>query len=115
MPVVVGIGLAGGFFSALFGVGGGLVVVPLLILLAGFSGHAATATSLAVIAFTAVVGVASYGVLGEVEWRDAAIVGLPAVVGTVAGTALQQRVASRMLLYLFAAFMVGMAVVLILE
>ena len=58
---------------------------------------------------------AAYGVLGEIEWRDAAIVGLPAVVGTVAGTALQQRVASRMLLYLLAAFMVGVAIVLILE
>jgi uncharacterized membrane protein YfcA len=115
VPVVVGIGLAGGFFSALFGVGGGLVVVPLLILLAGFGGHTATATSLAVIGFTAVVGAAAYGVFGEVEWRDAAIVGLPAVAGTVAGTALQQRVASRMLLYLFAAFMIGVAVVLVLE
>jgi uncharacterized membrane protein YfcA len=106
MPVLVGIGLAGGFFSALFGVGGGLVIVPLLILFAGFRGHSATATSLAVIAFTAV---------GEVEWRDAAIVGLPAVAGTLIGTTLQQRIASRTLLYLFAAFMAAVAVVLFLE
>jgi uncharacterized membrane protein YfcA len=115
MPVLVGIGLAGGFFSALFGVGGGLVIVPLLILFAGFRGHSATATSLAVIAFTAVVGVAAYGILGEVEWRDAAIVGLPAVAGTLIGTTLQQRIASRTLLYLFAAFMAAVAVVLFLE
>jgi uncharacterized membrane protein YfcA len=115
MPVLVGIGLVGGLFSALFGVGGGLVVVPLLILFAGFDGHEATATSLAVIAFTAAVGVVVYGVLGEVHWRDAALVGLPAVAGTVLGTALQQRVASRTLLYLFAGFIVVVAVVLFLK
>jgi uncharacterized protein len=115
MPILVGIGLTGGFFSALFGVGGGLVIVPLLILFAGFDGHEATATSLAVIAFTAVVGATTYGVLGEVAWRDAAIVGLPAIAGAVIGTALQQRVASRTLLYFFAAFIVAVAIVLFLE
>jgi uncharacterized protein len=115
MPTLVGIGIAGGFFSALFGVGGGLVIVPLLILLAGFGGHAATATSLAVIAFTAVVGTATYGVLGEIAWGEAAAVGLPAVIGTLAATAVQQRVTSRNLLLLFAAFLVAVAVVLFLE
>src|SRR5918992_950579 len=115
MPILVGIGLAGGFFSALFGVGGGLVVVPLLILFAGFGGREATATSLAVIAFTAVVGAATYGGLGEVEWGDAAVVGLPAVAGTLVGTTLQQRVGSRTLLYLFATFILAVAVALFLE
>ena len=115
MPVLVGIGLAGGFFSALFGVGGGLVIVPLLVLTARFDAHEATATSLAVIAFTAVVGTATYGALGEVEWGDAAAVGLPAVLGTLAATAIQQRVSSRTLLLLFAAFLVAVAVVLFLE
>ena len=115
MPVLVAIGLAGGLFSALFGVGGGLIVVPLLILAAGFGGHAATGTSLAVIAFTAVVGAATFGALGEVVWRDAALVGIPAVGGTVIGTALQQRIASRTLLYLFAAFIVAVAVLLVFE
>jgi uncharacterized protein len=114
-PVLAAIGLAGGLFSALFGVGGGLVVVPLLILFARFGGHEATGTSLAVIAFTAAIGAATYGGLGEVEWGKAAVVGLPAVVGTLAGTALQQRLTSRALLYLFAAFILGVAIALFLE
>jgi uncharacterized membrane protein YfcA len=109
------IGLVGGLFSALFGVGGGIVVVPLLILLVGFGGRSATATSLAVIAFTAVVGAATYGGLGEVEWAEAAVVGIPAVAGTVLGTALQQRIASRTLLYLFAALLVATSAALFLE
>ena len=115
MPVVVGIGLAGGFFSALFGVGGGIVVVPLLVLLMHFSGHHATATSLAVIGFTAVFGAATYGALGDVHVGDAALIGLPAVLGTVAGTWLQQRVASRTLLVLFAVFLVLVALRLVTE
>ena len=50
---LVAIGLAAGVFSAFFGVGGGIVVVPLLILVAGLSEREATATSLAAIVITA--------------------------------------------------------------
>jgi uncharacterized membrane protein YfcA len=110
-----GIGLAAGFFSALFGVGGGLIVVPLLILLAGFESHEATGTSLAVIGFTAVVGAAAFASIGEVHWRDAAVVGLPAMAGALGGTWLQQRVNSRLLAYLFAVFVLAVAVALFLE
>jgi uncharacterized membrane protein YfcA len=110
-----GIGLAGGLFSALFGVGGGGIVVPLLVLVAGFDPKAATGTSLAAIGLTAVFGVASFSVLGEVDWGYAAMVGLPAVFGTLAGTWLQQRVSSRLLLGLFAVFLVVIAVRLFLQ
>jgi uncharacterized membrane protein YfcA len=110
-----GIGLAAGFFSALFGVGGGLIVVPLLILLAGFESHEATGTSLAVIGFTAVVGAAAFASIGEVHWRDAAVVGIPALAGALVGTWLQQRVNSRLLAYLFAVFVLAVAVALFLE
>ena len=113
--VFAGIGLVGGFFSALFGVGGGIVVVPLLILFAGFDGKVATGTSLAVIGFTAVFGVAAFSTLGEVEWGEAALVGIPAMAGTVAGTWLQRRVSSRLLVVLFAVFLVAVAVRLALE
>lgn len=113
--VLGGIGLAGGFFSALFGVGGGLIIVPLLILLAGFDSHEATGTSLAVIGVTAVVGAAAFASIGEVQWRDAAVVGIPAMGGALVGTWLQQHVNSRHLAHLFAAFVLTVAVVLFLE
>ncbi len=115
LPVLVGIGLAGGFFSALFGVGGGIVVVPLLILLAGFDGKPATGTSLVVIGFAAVFGVIAFSVGGRVEWHEAALVGLPAMLGTVAGTWLQQRISSRLLVVLFAVLLVAVAVELLLQ
>jgi uncharacterized protein len=108
--ILAGIGVAAGFFSALFGVGGGVIIVPLLILLVGFSERTATGTSLVVIGFTALFGVISFGALGEVAWPEAAMVGIPAMVGTLAGTWLQQRLSSRALSVGFAAFIVAVAV-----
>jgi uncharacterized protein len=113
--VFAGIGLAAGFFSALFGVGGGIVIVPLLVLLAGFGATEATATSLAAICITALFGMISFGVLGEVSWVDAVVVGLPAVAGTLAGTSLQRRVSSRLLVGLFSLLLLGIAIRLLVE
>ena len=61
------IGLAAGLFSALFGVGGGIVIVPLLLLFAHFEARPATATSLAAIGIISTVGVVSYALRGEVK------------------------------------------------
>lgn len=110
-----GIGLVSGFFAALFGVGGGIVVVPLLILLAGFDGKRATGTSLAAIGITAVFGAASYTILGEIDWARAAQVGIPAIAGALLGVRLQQQLSSRILVLLFSAFLVAVAVLLLLE
>ena len=107
------IGLVAGFFSALFGVGGGLVMVPLLILLFGFPERAAMATSLAAIGVIASVGVISYGLRGEVDPAAAAVVGLPAAVGAIVGTGIQQRVTGRALGLGFAAFLVVVGVLLL--
>jgi uncharacterized membrane protein YfcA len=115
VPTYVGIGIAAGFFGGLFGVGGGIIVVPLLIALAGFTSKEATATSLAAIGYTALFGALVFGLLGHVVWRDAVLVGLPAMVGAVAGIALQARVSTRGLTYLFALFLVAVAVRLALE
>ena len=111
----VGIGVAAGVFSALFGVGGGGIVVPLLILLAHFGSKPATGTSLAAIGLTALAGAVSFTTLGEVQWGYAALVGVPALVGTGVGTWLQQRISSRLLTALFAAFLVAVAVGLFFE
>lgn len=113
MPRLILIGLVAGFFSALFGVGGGIVLVPLLILLARFSERPAMATSLAAIGVTALAGAVAYAVLGRVDPALAALVGIPAAVGAVLGTALQQRLANRALSLAFAALLVVIAVLLL--
>jgi uncharacterized membrane protein YfcA len=102
---LVAIGLVAGVFSAFFGVGGGIVAVPLLILLAGIPERAATATSLLAIAITATAGVVVYGLRGEVDVGYAALVGLPAAVGALAGSAWQQRIRVSTLTYGFAALL----------
>lgn len=111
MPLkLIGIGLVAGLFSALFGVGGGIVIVPLLILLAGFEGRAATGTSLAAIGITALAGTILYAFEGHVHVAYAALVGLPAAAGAVAGTAVQQRVSGRSLTLAFAALLATIAI-----
>lgn len=110
---LVAIGLAAGIFSAFFGVGGGIVVVPLLILVVGLSEREATATSLAVIVITAAAGVLVFSLRGEVDVGYAALVGLPAAVGALAGTAWQQRVRESTVTYGFAALLVGIGVLLL--
>jgi uncharacterized protein len=107
------IGLVAGVFSTLFGVGGGIVVVPLLVALAAFPTHAAAATSLGAILVTATAGVVLYAVRGEVRPGYAVLVGLPAVAGALAGTQLQQRVSGRTLTLAFAGLLVVVGVWLI--
>jgi uncharacterized membrane protein YfcA len=102
---LVAIGLLAGLFSALFGVGGGIVVVPLLILAARFGERPAMATSLAAVAVISLVGTITYALHGELKPGAAAVVGLPAVLGAVAGTAIQQRLATRTLSFAFAALL----------
>lgn len=115
VPVLAGIGVVAGFFGGLFGVGGGIVVVPLLIVLVGLGSKEASATSLAAIGFTAVFGVIAFASFDHVAWRDAALVGVPAMAGVLLGTSLQQRVSSRLLTLLFAGFLVVVAVRLFFE
>ena len=107
---LVGIGLAAGVFSALFGVGGGIVAVPLLILLTRLPERVATATSLGAIGITALAGVVAYAARGEVEVGYAALVGLPAAAGALMGTSLQQRIRTSTLTYGFALLLTGVGV-----
>ena len=74
---LVAIGLAAGVFSAFFGVGGGIIAVPLLILLVSLTEREATATSLGAIVLTAAAGVVVFSLRGEVDVGYAALVGLP--------------------------------------
>jgi uncharacterized protein len=109
------IGTLAGLFSGLFGVGGGSVIVPLLILWLAYDERSATATSLAAIIFIAACGAAAQGLYGNVNVLDAVLIGLPAVGGVVIGTWLQQRLSVRWISLLFAAVLVASAVELVLQ
>ncbi len=107
---LAGIGTAAGLFSGLFGVGGGIVVVPGLVLWLGYGDREATGTSLAAIAVIASAAALAHGAYGNVHVGDGLLVGVPAVAGVVAGTTLQQRIAPRRVRLLFAALLVAAAV-----
>src|SRR5690242_9432034 len=107
------IGTAAGAFSGLLGVGGGSVMVPLLIVWLGYGEREATGTSMMAIVVIAAVGVILYGVYGRVDPPNAALVGLPAIGGVIAGTALQQRIPERAISVLFAVLLIAVAVELI--
>jgi uncharacterized membrane protein YfcA len=108
------IGLAAGVFSGLFGVGGGAVIVPLLILWLGYDERVATGTSLAAIVVIAIWAGGVHGLLGNVDIGKGVLVGVPAVAGVLVGTALQQRLPTRVIAGLFAVLLVVSATALIL-
>lgn len=107
------IGLAAGFFGALFGVGGGVIIVPLLILLAAYPERSAMATSLAAIGLIAAEGAIFFALHGDVEFKYAALMGIPAMAGVLGGTSLQQRLQTRTLTLAFAALLAVVGVVLL--
>lgn len=102
-----------GAFSGLFGVGGGTVIVPLLILWLGYQEHEATGTSLAAIALIAIFGSLVQGLFGNVDVLKGILIGIPAVAGVVVGTSLQQRVPGRALSGIFAVLLVVSAALII--
>ena len=104
------LGLAAGVVSAVFGVGGGILIVPLLIAFAAYRAKPAMATSLAAILFTAIAAAASHAFAGNVAWKEGALIGLPAVLGAYLGAALHQRVDSRRVTLAFSVFLAAAAV-----
>ena len=107
------IATAAGAFSGLFGVGGGTIIVPGLMLWMGYEYREATGTSLAAIVLIGALAAGLHAVYGNVDVGDGLLIGIPAVAGVVAGTALQQRLPSRLVAGGFAALLVASAVVLI--
>jgi uncharacterized protein len=110
------IGALAGAFSGLFGVGGGTIIVPLLILWFGYGERLATGTSLAAIVLIGLLGaLAQGGIYGNVHVATGLLLAIPAVLGVLLGTAIQQRIPQRAVSYLFALLLVAIAVELILS
>jgi uncharacterized protein len=110
------IGTMAGAFSGLFGVGGGTIIVPLLILWFGYGERLATGTSLAAIVLIGLLGaLAQGGLYGNVHVVTGLLLTIPAVLGVIVGTAIQQRISQRAVSLLFAALLVAVAIELVLK
>jgi uncharacterized protein len=107
------IATAAGAFSGLFGVGGGTIIVPLLILWLSYEDREATGTSLAAIGVIAALAAGVHALYGNVDPVKGVLIGIPAIGGVVAGTALQQRISVRAVSAAFCVLLVASAAVLI--
>ena len=104
------VGAAGGLLSGAFGVGGGILMVPLLILFANMDQRRASATSLAAIVPAALAGSLTYLANGEIDLLAALFVAIGGIVGSWIGAWLLRRLSLGWLRWLFVALLIAVAV-----
>ena len=103
------LGFAAGVLAGLFGVGGGILFVPTLVLVAGLSQLEAEATSLLAILPTVVAGAWQQRRYGNVRWRAALVLGVAAVAGVEGGVRVASALPEDVLRRLFALLMIAVA------
>lgn len=110
------IGLLAGLLSGVMGVGGGVVMIPLMIFFLGFSQHQAQGTSLAVLAVPVTMLAAyTYYQEGHVNWKYAAVIAVFFVVGGYFGSKIAINVNQRTLKKIFAIILIVIAVKMLIE
>ncbi len=109
------VGLVAGFLSGLFGVGGGILIVPALVLVLGFDQRLAHGTSLAAVLPIAIASLTSYATEDSVDWRVGCLLAVGAIGGAVIGTNLLHRLPHDVLALAFAVLMILTAVRLVLD
>lgn len=105
-PRAVILGLAAGFVGGLFGIGGGVVVVPGLVLWLQFSQHRASGTSVATIIASAGAALISFAGAGSVDWGAATIITSGAVVGAAIGARILHLIPAKTLTRAFSVILV---------
>ena len=112
--ILVTIGLAAGVFSGMFGIGGGLIMVPAMVFCLGMSQHSAQGTSLGVLVVpVAAVAAFNYYRQGELEIKYAAIIALSFILGGYFGSKISLGLSELMLKRIFGLLMLAMAIRLI--
>ena len=102
-----------GFISSMFGIGGGVIHVPLLVYLLGFPVHIATATSQFILMISSAIGVVSHFYLSHIIWPPAIGIGLGATIGAQLGAKISRRTRSKVILVLLSCAMFALGVRLI--
>jgi uncharacterized membrane protein YfcA len=107
------IGLAAGLFGGLLGLGGGVVMIPLMVRLAGLRQHQAHGTSLVALVFTGIVGAATYASRGSVDVAAAAYLAVPAMLTARLGAQSAHALPEWKLKRAFGAFLLFITVLLV--
>lgn len=108
--IAIGLGFAAGVLAGLFGVGGGILFVPTLIIVFGLGQVEAQATSLLAILPTVAAGTWRHHGYGNVRWRAAAVIGTAAIVGVELGVLAAKALPEQTLRRLFGLFVLVVAV-----
>ncbi|CAN5307800.1 hypothetical protein BH24CHL10_BH24CHL10_11120 [soil metagenome] len=111
--ILAAIGLAAGGLSGLFGVGGGIIMVPAMVLLAGMAQQRASATSLASIVPIAAVGAVIFGQADSVNLPAAGVLMVGSIIGVQVGARLMTRIGDDRLRIGFAIFMLAIALTML--
>lgn len=109
IALLLAIGLGAGLLAGLFGIGGGVVIVPAMVLLAGFDQHVAQGTSLLVIIPSAMLGTWTHHRHARFVIRDAAVLAAGGVVGALVGSVTALSLDEELLRRLFALLILAVA------
>lgn len=105
LVALIALGLVAGYLSGLFGVGGGIIVVPALLML-GYDQRRAAGTSVAAILPTSIVGTIGYAISGHIDWIAGIALAVGVIVGAQIGSFLLARLSRRALFWSFLVFLV---------
>ena len=108
-------GAGAGTLAGFLGIGGGIILVPMMTGLLYLSQHRAHGTSLAVILPIAAVGTVVYSTRGDIDWPLAATIGVGSILGAVIGAKLMMRLSAHRLRQAFGLYTIAVAIVLILR
>jgi hypothetical protein len=111
----VATGAVAGAASGFLGIGGGIILVPMMVALLGMAEHKAHGTSLAVIMPIAVVGATVYALRGHIDWTLVAVIGAGSVVGVIAGAKLMMKLSDYRLRQLFGIYAIAIATLLLIR
>lgn len=103
-------GLATGVLSSMFGVGGGIILIPILVTILGFAQQLANGTSLAVMAAIAIFGAARLSRSGLTDWRAGLSLGAAAVIGAIGGSFLALALPADVIRVVFAVLLIVMGI-----
>jgi len=107
------LGLLAGIFSGLLGVGGGLIMVPGMVIALRIRQHVAHATSLAAIIPTAVAGVLAFGKASAVDWKVGLVLAAGSIPGARLGATAMRRVSPDQLRVVFGVFVIAVGILLL--
>lgn len=115
--LIVGLfsGLLGGFFGGLLGLGGGVIMIPLMTWLGKITQHQAHGTSLVAIVFTAIVGGAMYFRYGEIDWKIALILAISATITARFGARYAHSLPEKKLKMAFGCFLIFASAMLVVK